>query len=74
MIGWKRRKEKKMTRKIKPCTLKIGYPNGNIIELNLKDSPIFIDGWMLVETVEGKKMAFSNTQVAMAEMIEEDRT
>lgn len=35
-----------MTRKIKPCTLKIGYPNGNIIELNLKDSPIFIDGWM----------------------------
>lgn len=63
-----------MTRKIKPCTLKIGYPNGNIIELNLKDSPIFIDGWMLVETAEGKKMAFSNTQVAMAEMIEEDRT
>ena len=33
-----------------------------------------MDGWMVVETLEGKKMAFSNTQVAMAEMIEEDKT
>ena len=63
-----------MTQKIKPCTLKVGFSSGKLLELKLKDSPVFIDGWMLVETVEGQRLAFSNAQVNVAEMIEEDRT